>query len=318
LLGATLAVGIALLCFLPWLPSFVAQATSGRGNPTFRPPIGLRTGLDLMALYGFGGELFGSGGYFHAGTLSLWQEALLILPVVALIAAGIVALKGERAWCLLCYWAVPIAAAMLVSVRVNLIYPRYFSFLVPPFAVLLAAGIGAVIDASTRWIRQAAARRSVLVAAAVAVLVLVNAPVLNGYRWRSVGDYDWRGAAQFVSSKTRPEDYFLFIPGFARIPFEYYYKGPQGSLELTPTEDYRMVRIKTIPAPTVDKAWARQLAEGHPRLWIVATVPVPPEAYARLSGLLSDSFGNGQGWDFNGVYVWALPSRVYAGKAGAQ
>lgn len=309
---AALAVGIALACFLPWLPSFLAQAASGRGNPTFRPPVGLRAVLDLLALFGFGGELFGSGGYFHTGAvvLPLWQEALLILPVVALVAAGIVALKGERAWCLLCYWAAPIAGAMLLAVRVNVFYTRYFSFLVPPFAVLLAAGVGAGVDASMRWVRRTTVQPSALIAAAVGVVLLVNAPVLNGYRWRGTGDYDWRGAARLVSSHAGPDDYLLFVPGFARIAFEYYYKGPQGSLELTPSEDYRMIRMKTIPKPSVDKAWARRLAEEHPRVWVIATFPVPAQAYARLGGLMADSFAGGPHWDFNGVFVWALSSRV--------
>lgn len=312
LLRAALAVGVALACFVPWLPSFLGQAASGRGNPTFRPPVGPRTVLDLLALFGFGGELFGSGGYFHSGTLTLplWREALLVLPVVALVAAGLAALKGERAWCLLCYWAAPIVGAMLISVRVNLFYPRYFSFLAPPFVVLLAAGAGAVVDASMRRMRRTAVQPSALVAAAVGVFLLVNAPVINGYRWRGTVDYNWRGAARLVSSKARPDDYFLFVPGFARIAFEYYYKGPQGSYELTPAEDYRMVRMKTIPTPGVDRAWARRLAEEHPRVWVIATVPVPPEAYVRLTGLMKDSFAGGPRWDFNGVYVWALSSRL--------
>jgi hypothetical protein len=114
-----------------------------------------------------------------------------------------------------------------------------------------------------------------------------------------------------VSKRTGANDYLLFVPGFAHIPFEYYYKGQLSRYELTPVEIYHMERVKTSPTPTVDKTWVHKIAEGHPRVWIVATVPMTPASFLRLEGLLGESFIPGQEWDFNNVYVFSLTSRLY-------
>jgi uncharacterized membrane protein len=153
LLAAALAVGAIVVLFLPWVPVFVVHATSGRAYPTFRQPVGLSVVVDLLALYGFGGELFGAAGYFHGGVLPLWQESLLVYPVVCLVGAGAYAIRGERAWCLLCYWAAPVAMALVLSVRHNVFYTRYFSFLAPSFALLVASGIGATASLLARGAR---------------------------------------------------------------------------------------------------------------------------------------------------------------------
>jgi hypothetical protein len=150
-------------------------------------------------------------------------------------------------------------------------------------------------------------------ASLVAVLLVANAPVINGYRWHRAGDYNWRGAAALVSKMAGTNDYLLFVPGFAHIPFEYYYKGSLGRYELTPVETYKSVRMEILPAK-VDTAWARRLAEAYPRVWIVATVPMTPGSFLRLEDLLKESFSPGNEWDFNNVYVYSLTSRLYAGR----
>jgi mannosyltransferase len=316
LVTAALAMAASLALFLPWVPGFLAQATSGRPYPTFRDPVHLRGIEDLLALFAFGGQLLDTGGYFYGGAAPLWKESLLLLPFAALVAAGAYAMRGERAWCLFCYLIVPVAAALAFSVRLNFFYPRYFSFLEPPFALLLASGIGA---AATRFARGTAprpGRRLAAVAALVIVVLAANAPVVTGYE--SHKEYDWRGAAAFVSHRAGPDDYLVFVPGFAHLPFEYYYKGMQKRKALTPVEEYRMVRIKTPPTPDVDKAWARRLAEAHPRLWIIATEPLPLESYLRLRALFRESFDQGHAWDFNSVYVFSLESRRYSAPGGGR
>ena len=73
-----------------------------------------------------------------------------------------------------------------------------------------------------------------------------------------------------------------------------------------------------IPPTTVDPAWARSLAEAHPRLWIVATMPLTERSFERLGDLLGPSFMPEKAWDFNDVYIFALTSRLYDGRAGSQ
>jgi len=315
LTAAALSLGIVALLFVPWVHGFVVQATSGKAEPTFRQPVGLRAVQDLLAQYGFGGELFGTGGYHHLGVVPLWQESLIVLPFFALVVVGAYAIRGKRAWCLLCYLVGPVAMALVVSVRDNIFYSRYFSFLEPPFALLVAAGIDVVATRISRLGDFGARGHPTVMAGCVAIALLANGPVLNGYRWHRTGDYDWRGAAAVVSRSAGAHDYLLFIPGFARIPFEYYYKGHLGRFELTPVETYHMARMKTSPVPSVDKAWARSIAEVHPRIWIVATVPMTRASFKRLEDLLNESFTPGKEWDFNDVYVFSLTSRMYGGAA---
>jgi 4-amino-4-deoxy-L-arabinose transferase-like glycosyltransferase len=316
LLAAVLAWGAVALLFLPWLPAFLTQVSSGRIDPTFRKPAGVRGLFDLLAQFGFGGELLGTGGYHHDGVLPLWQEALVVLPVAALLAAGAYRLRGRAAWCLLCYWAGPIALALLLSTKRNVFYARYFSFLAPAFAVLLAAGIQSLIAVVLARVRVPLRVRSAALATAVALIVLANVPVANGYRYQRLGDYDWRGAASVVSRAAGTNDYLLFIPAFAHLPFEYYYKGRLERYELTPTEVYQYVR--EAPAPKIDEAWVRRVAEAHPRLWIVATIPMNDTSLFRLEDLLKDSFTPGHVWDFNDVWVFSLTSRVYPREAGGR
>ncbi len=312
---AALALGAVALLFSPWVPALLAQTTSGRGWPTFRPPADAHELATLLALFGFGGELFGTGGYFHTSLASPLTEALVTAPLLALLGAGVYALKGDRAWLLGCYWAGPILAALVASQRVNIFYPRYFSFLTPPFAVLLAAGIDVVAAALIRCARRGVESRPGALAAGAVIVLAVNAPVINGYAAGDFANYDWRSAAEMVAASAGPKDYLLFVPGFAEGPFEYYYKGSQERLRLTPVEVFRMVRVKQAADPGINKAWAHRLALGHPRVWIIATVPLPGTAYLRLRALLDGEFGAGLDWDFHSVYVIGLPSLRYRAHA---
>ena len=78
---AALALGALAVLFSPWVPAFLAQAMSGRGWPTFRPPVDTHALATLLALFGFGGELFGMGGYFHTPNVPFWKEALATAPI---------------------------------------------------------------------------------------------------------------------------------------------------------------------------------------------------------------------------------------------
>ncbi len=315
---ALLALGAVAVLFSPWVPTLFAQTISGRGWPTFRPPVTANALANLLALFGFGGELFGTGGYFHISLLPVWKAVLVAAPLLGLMGAGVYALRGDRAWLLVCYWAGPILAAAVVSHRVNIFYPRYFSFLTPPFALLLAAGIDLGAAALIRWARRGMESRPVALAACAVIVLAVNAPVINGYVSVDYAEHDWRSAAELVTAAAGPRDYLLFVPGFAETPFEYYYKGSQERFQLTPVEIYETVRIKKAADPKINKTWAHHLAQDHPRVWIVATVPLPGSAFLRLRALLGDDFGAGQAWDFHSVYVIGLQSLFYRAHAAAK
>lgn len=311
--GAVAAAAVAMLCaglcFLPWLPTFLSQTASGRAWPTFRPPVDLRQLLDLFGLFGFGGELLGMGGYMHSGGLPAWQAALIVAPFVALAAVGCYRLRGDRAWLLFCYWAVPVLLALAVSQRFNIFFPRYFSFVVPPFALLLAAGVDGLAAAAGACARVA--RRWPTVAAVTVTLLAVNLPVINGFVYRDIATYDWRGAARLVTAAAGPHDALLFVPGFGETSFTYYYKGSLPRFQLTPVEVYAMVHFKSVPIPRVDRRWARGLAEHHAYLWIVTTAPLPDSAFGRLGNLLEEAFDPPLMWDFRAVNVYRTRSRLF-------
>src|SRR5579864_1063255 len=318
LVPVLVAWGAVALLFSPWAPVLLTEVTSGRANPTFRPPANLDPIATLLGLFGFGGELFGAGGYFHVSALPAWEALLLPAPFLGLIVAGAVGLGRARAWLFLCYWAAPISATVLISNRFNIFYPRYFSFLAPPFAVLVAAGLDLVARRLARVSRVRELGQPAILAVLAIAVIAVNAPVVNGYVSEEQVKYDWRSAAALVSAQAGPEDYLLFVPGFAETPFDYYYKGSLGRYQLTPIEIYQMVRVKKRASGGINKAWARRLAEEHPHVWIVATIPLPGSAFFRLRGLLGDSFLPGLAWDFNSVYVFQLTSRVYQANARKQ
>ena len=310
-IAAMLALAGVLLLFLPWAPAFVNQAVSGRGWPTFRPSAGPAALVEMLGLFSFGGELFGAAGYFHVAHLSPWMALLLTLPFLALVGAGIYALRGERAWCLACYWAAPIAAAVAVSQRTNIFYPRYFSFLAPAWALLMAAGLDLAARSLPRLPSLRPLGRPAIAMGVVIAALAVNAPVINGYSWEGNDTYNWRAAAEVVTAEAAPNDYLLFVPGFAQTPFEYYYKGSLERRPLWPVENYLMVRVKKKPDPAIGKSWVLGLAKAHPRLWIVATVPLPDSAFIRLRTLLAPGFAGGRQWDFHYVYVFELRSLGY-------
>jgi len=314
-IAAGLALAVVLLLFLPWAPAFVSQAVSGRGSPTFRPSVGPAAVVEMLGLFSFGGELFGAAGYFHVAHISPWMILLLTLPFLALVGAGIYALRGERAWCLACYWAAPIAAAVVVSQRTNIFYPRYFSFLAPAWALLMAAGMDLVARSLPRLPRLRPLGRPAIAIGVVIAVLAANAPVINGYSWEGNDAYNWRAAAELVTTEAAQNDYLLFVPGFAQTPFEYYYKGSLERRPLWPVENFLMVRVKKKPDPAIGKAWVLDLAQAHPRLWVVATVPLPDSAFVRLRTLLAPGFVGVRQWDFHYVYVYELRSLRYKAKA---
>jgi len=303
-MAATLAQGAATILFAPWVPVLVALIKRGAGWPTFRPPAGLRAVIDLLGLFGFGGELAGTGGYFHTGEIAMWKAALILAPIIGLTAAGLYSLRGERAWLLFCFWAAPIVAALTISQRYNVFYPRYFSFLAPPFALLVAAGMDLIARSLPRL------SRAVVASSLLALALAVNTPVAYGYVWENKEDYNWRGAAQLVTQHAGRTDYILFVPGFSQVPFEYYYKGPQGRLRLNPLEIFDMARVSRPSTPQIDKAWVRHLAKVHSHVWLIITIPIPDNALLRLIDLLGDSFSPTQIYNFGSVYVNLLTSRL--------
>jgi uncharacterized membrane protein len=302
---ATTAAGMGVV-FTPWLPSFLHQLRSGHGWPQWRPPLTVRTPLDLLALLEFGGDFFGTGSYHWSGTVALGWYAPLLLPMVLLVIIGLTwpALPRSFRLFLATLVVIPVVVPLGVSVYRNVVYPRYFSFLVPLVAMALACGVVRVGTAFRH--------RRLITAIVVALLLSYQLPVLVDYyvspRFRV---YDWRSAAALVAQRGRPDDLVLLVPGDARVPFDYYYHGPLRRVGLTPVEYWGRPELAEAEgdAARLTAHHVAEIAKHYRRLWLVLTPPEPPGARRRLAELVGQFYVPVVGYDFVGVHVFLWERR---------
>ncbi len=300
---------VAAVAYLPLMPMLFTQLTTARAWPEIREPFDMRALTDTMGLFSFGGGLFGMGTYFRRGPLPLEYRAGILLPFVLLALGGLAGLGGlrKRAF-VLGFWLFPVLTVAVISLKWNMFYERYFSFVLPPFAILLAAGVFYLAEAMRR------PGKVVVVVSLLVVLASFNLPALvEVYRTRPA--YDWRGIAQHVTAKTQPSDFILFIPAFARIPFEYYFRGPQARMSLNPREvltSPRKASHQTLKLETsVDANRMATVARGHPRMWIIATVPIGYQAREQIGKDLAPYFREVDGKGFGLVYAFLWESRLH-------
>ncbi|HEV8339217.1 MAG TPA: glycosyltransferase family 39 protein, partial [bacterium] len=301
----SLAAAAVLLAYLPLAPALYTQVVTARGWPDIRPPFGAVALTDLLGMLSFGGGLFGMGTYFRRGTLLMEYRAAVLLPFLLLLAAGVAALADRRRRdFILLYWLFPVLALSALSVRWNMFYERYFSFVLPPFAVLMGAGVVSIAGVMATWWKRALAFGGLLaLVGAFAIPSLID-------NYRAGTPYNWRAVAQHVRDEARPTDFILYVPAFARIPFEYYYQGPQQRMSVNPAEvigPRREVTFRT----RVDPQRFAAIARTHPRMWIVATIPIGYDARKEIAKVLAPYFREKAGTSFGLVYAFLWESRVY-------
>lgn len=289
-----LAVVIVTVAYLPWAPSLWFQITDGHGWAWYRDPVSLATFGELIGLLSFGGTLLGMAGYFGGATISPIPEAIITLPFLALLLAGVWRLWPARGRLMLVVLplAVPIAAMFAVSVVKPMLYPRWFSFLGPFFAVLVAQGIFTVAEA-VRF------RRDRVIALLVTGMLALQFPVLSQYYLNPAArPYDWRGAASAVRKYAHPGDFIVYVSIASQIAFSYYLHDHYQSLTLNPVES--MPRDDAHPIFAGEQA--RHLASRYPRVWVVATAPFTPAMQRRLHDALGPQYWSMGHLDFG--YVW--------------
>ncbi|MGH2452676.1 MAG: glycosyltransferase family 39 protein [bacterium] len=293
---------VALIVYLPLLlPLLMDQLIAVGSGPNVRPPFGLRAVADTLSMFSFGGNLFGTGSYFRRGVLPLAQHPAVVLPFLLLACAGVAGVAGwrRRAYLLTC-WLFPVVAAAAISLKWNIFYERYFVFALPPFLILVAAGIVHLAEGMGR-VRWAVSPTLLALVASFYLPALADL-------YRATEFYDWRGAAAYVSRNANPDDVLLFIPAFGRIPFDYYFRGAQARRSLNPQ---RMLVSSDQVHPTGEGSTEvlADLARRHPRMWIIATLPVGYENRLRINRVLSPYFRELEGRDFNAVYAFLWESR---------
>ncbi len=297
------------LAYLPMVPWTVAQYATARAWPEIRPAFDVVFLTDLLGMFDFGGQLFGMGTYYRRGILPLEYRAAILLPFLFLVAAGVWGLRHARQRSfLLTYLIVPVSITAIISLRWHLFFERYFSFVLPPFFILLASGALALSDAARP------ATRRVTMAGLLVYLLAFTAPSL-GAVYGAAPTFDWRGAGQHVTGAAQGSDFVLYVPAFTRIPFEYYFQGPQARMGLNPQEVLSVHRQaaegKLLLRTAVDPKRMRTIALTHPRVWMVASVGLGTDVRAQLAESLAPFFRRSDERMFGLVAVSLWESRLH-------
>jgi hypothetical protein len=287
-----IAVVVIAIFFAPWGASFWSQITR-------TPPGGwgehasLLDVSQLLGLYAFGGSLLGMPSFFFKNTsLGPFEQILLLLPFIAVAWRGIRAFsaEGRRLAFLGLPLIVPIGVTFAISLSKPLFEARWFSFLLPFYATLLARGI---IDVAEH-VRDH--HREVAVGLA-AGLLLYSVPVFNRYFFDPhFRPYQWREAATLVRSRARPGDLFVYGDYQNELAFTYYFGATPAEVLLLPKQDILAIR---------------RLAARYPRLWLIVAPPMSEATFDHtLEGLrgaytsVGRSGFNGQGM-FPVIYLLA-------------
>ena len=183
--------------------------------------------------------------------------------------------------------------------RPILTHPRWFSFLLPFYAMFLAQGL---VTAAERLERH----RDLALAFLTAGLLLYSVPVLGHYYEDTASrPYRWREAAAEVKRDVRPGDFFLYVGLLSKIAFTHYFPDPFSSSIINPIE------AVTGPdrQPTFRRDQVAHLAQGHRRVWVIATLPWTLSMQERLVSVLGTAFRTGGYRDFNGVMVYLFETK---------
>jgi mannosyltransferase len=212
------AWGVSLLSFSPWL--WRAWQLSA-GIPSWRP------GLSLGAMAAACLEAFTvrrvplSSAWLGVVLAVLGAVTLagLVLPMARGQKAGDRGARGMdvRSSVFLALWLLlPLLAAYVLSFRQQIFTVYYLIVIVAPFLLALAAGV----DRIASWTRVMGGLALLLVAGALAYGLYFN--------WSpEYRKEEWRAAARYVAEHAGPGDAILCHADYARIPFQYYFRGAQ-------------------------------------------------------------------------------------------
>ncbi len=291
-----LAVAAALLLYAPWWPILVQQLAEGRADSVWSGPMPPGTPVNIVALSSFGGYLFGLGGYLLDGGDWSWRQLAVVLPFLALLAAGTVAMiRRDAGRLLLTAWLAPVAILLAVSLSSGVFYaiPRYVSFVQPFFVILMAQGmVSLAVRIRSRAVLALTTAAVVLLNLAVLTITLVDA---------RYAPYDWAGAARHVQARWRTGDAVVFYPQSARVAFGYYFGGKIPSAVTLYSPPWR-ARISQTEIQRAVPPVAR-MVNGAPRVWLILTDPTPPGSSEALVASLVPSYRITGFIDFRRVYV---------------
>jgi hypothetical protein len=267
------SIGVTVLFYIPWIPSLWYQIAGSQGLSA--APASLASPVDLLGLFAFGGSLFGTAGYFSASSLSLLERFIIVLPFFVILWRGAISLRSDR--CSLALLALPpavtIGVAFAFSLTKPVFLPRWFSFLVPFYAMFLAQG---TFDAA----EQVHARPRQALALLTTALLLYSVPVLDRYYFDPTArPFQWRAAASLVRGLVKPGDLFMYVDTPAEQTFTYYFRESHPSVTLVP-----------IGWPPRDPSTIPSLVARYRRVWLIVNGPLSAIMRERIFASLAPTF----------------------------
>jgi len=238
-LVASLVIG---LLFLPWVPILYHQATTGGGGwverSVGRPS--LRALADTWINFSLGLDT-------RLYPVLLRRVAYVLFGVCVMFAVFRLGREREREAVLFClmYVGLPLLAAWLLSQVKPMYTIRYLLPFLPPYCILVAAGIETL---EWKWVRVGV------------TLFLTGVLFIGDWNARHTERHpDWRGLSSYVLEQAGAGDVVLFSPRWNVKPFDYYV---QGRVEIN----------MDLPIPVTGDAAQRVVADvarRYERVWLV-------------------------------------------------
>jgi 4-amino-4-deoxy-L-arabinose transferase-like glycosyltransferase len=290
----------AAMLYAPWgvaLATRVADvAQLGRSAGS---PVPYLTPDDVLALFAFGGSLFGTATYFGAATSGALEHVIVLLPFILVLGVGVASWWTRRR--ALGLIGLPLAITLglgaVLALAKPVLWPRALSFLVPFYAILLAQGIVETAQVAGRHRDRAL----VLLGAG---LLAYSIPVLSRHYFDPAArPYQWRAAAAWVEGEARTGDCFLYVGRGSADSFTYYFREPYPA---------RTLVLRRDPRPTFTPAAAQQLAARYRRMWLVMSTPFGPThpvVQRQLLPAIDGAFRVAGGREFNRAWVYLLVPR---------
>jgi 4-amino-4-deoxy-L-arabinose transferase-like glycosyltransferase len=280
------ALTVAGLAFVPWLPTLVNQVQSGGGSWVARTGVpGVGTLAATAANYTLGPDI------------SVYPPLLRRLAYLLYgfaCAAGAVSIihrPARTAAAIGLIWlAAPLGVAWLVSQIKPLYSLRYLLPFLAPYYILIGQGIDIL---RTGWPPGSVSRGSRTVwAAALACLLMIGLAGVIGSATRQQAT-DWREISSYIIERSEANDIVLFVPGWNDKPFDYYARGRMALEGDTPIP----VPVDGIPSLIEAKT------SGHTRVWLVYAEGHYADPQGQVATYLDRTYRRVDGALFRGVSV---------------
>lgn len=179
-------------------------------------------------------------------------------------------------------WIVPIFAFWLVTLKLPLFQPRYLIMSLPPYLILAASGVVALVSRAPAWLARLSSNStlktqhsklgSVLTVIAALALALPTGAALAAVNYSPQAQKeDWRGAVAYVQDHLRLRDVIVVFPGYLITGLNYYYR-PGGPAKVPQVDVKTIASLRTEGFGDVQlNAALRDAVTCHERAWLITS-----------------------------------------------